>query len=440
MTTTPPNTSENPTTTNPPPHTTTTTEPSTAATEPSTTTTESHTTTSLPPTTTSTHATTSLPSTTTSTHTVTPPTTSTSSGSQPMITPTSSANPIISPTLPPSEETSSGLSGGAIAGIVIAAVVVFIAALVAAFLIKRRHRRHLDRTSNTMFNPVNLDMQENRHQHPRSDIQPSSPSMDHGGGSGSAGVVSALSERGSAEPLNAAMMGASGFSAASSGGLNHQDTLYPCEVDPQYLHSGTYTAGVDGVNYVNPSEAAYGVYSGGYGQYGNEEAAYYQEQLYQQQLQQHERDMRAAASYYNPGSSGMYYPEQSYVDEEAMRQQHLYMSQSGPMAPVPSVTTPMAPNPDIGMEEPEQADSTRAGFSSMATRRASETDPTARSTYVDAESDAHKTELRPEHRQSMASTSSQQSAHTQKRNPQLMTEESTTSLKVPVPDNDTTPM
>jgi len=122
------------------------------------------------------------------------------------------------------------MSTGAVVGIVVAALLAILAALIAAFMIKRHRRRVIHRTSNTLFNPVNLDMQE------ASSRYPSGPSGGGGNGGGGYGTSSGYFQgpngRDSVEPLNAAMLGASGISAAS--GLGHSDsgTLYPYESDP----------------------------------------------------------------------------------------------------------------------------------------------------------------------------------------------------------------
>ncbi|KAG0304026.1 hypothetical protein BGZ97_001653 [Linnemannia gamsii] len=168
------------------------------------------------------------------------------------------------------------MSTGAIVGIVIAALLLLIAALISAFLIKRRRRRRFNRTSDTLFNPVNnnatLAMQENQHYHP------ASPRKDYpgtGGGGGGGG----LRGRESVEPLNANAVGTTmlvnGNNRGSTGGSDNsgdssaiaaasglQDGgLYPFEADPGYSHH-YHNGGAAGVNYLPPTEPAYSQYGG----------------------------------------------------------------------------------------------------------------------------------------------------------------------------------
>ncbi|KAG0293247.1 hypothetical protein BGZ96_003127, partial [Linnemannia gamsii] len=282
------------TTTEPPPTTTTTTIEPPPTTTTTTNLTPTTTTEPLPPTTTSTRTRTRTTRTRSTITASDSPTTTTNSGpiipttnSDPII-PTTNSDPIIpttsstassgiivSPTLPPSSD-KSGMSTGAIVGIVIAVLLALIAALISAFLIKRRRRRRFNRTSDTLFNPVNnnatLAMQESQHYHPAS---PRKDFPGTGGGSGGGG----LRGRESVEPLNvhpfATTMLVNGNTRASSGGSDNSATssaiaaasglqdggLYPFEADPGYSHF-YHNGGAAGVGYLPPTEPAYSQYGG----------------------------------------------------------------------------------------------------------------------------------------------------------------------------------
>ncbi|KAF9982424.1 hypothetical protein BGZ75_006168 [Mortierella antarctica] len=366
-----------------------------------------------------------------------------------------SADPIVSPTLAPPVNNSS-ISTGAIVGIIAAALLGIIAALIAAFMIKRHRRRQIHRTSNTLFNPVNIDMQENHSRYPSG---PNGGGSSGGGYGTSHGYFQGLSGRESVEPLNAAMLGASGISAASALGHSDAGTLYPYESDPRYFRRGStalpQVAEGDGsgeIGYgptsMDPAYLAYGAY----GQHGNQhdpqdEEAYmrYEQQLYQQQLQQdpHQQDLQAPVAYYDPTSGEIYYPDYTAEQQQAyapsaengspsavdnsLRQQYVLP----PNSPHDPHTLPGAPFPGEDDESPEAAAEAAA-----AARRISDTAMSSSSTYVDAESDAHnsKSAWPILHRSSLLSNTSSSSAGN--RNPQgLMDKISTgTTIKVPVPE------
>ncbi|KAF9964842.1 hypothetical protein BGZ70_005835 [Mortierella alpina] len=341
-----------------------------------------------------------------------------------------SGGPIVSPTLSPAVNKSS-MSTGAVVGIVVTALLAILAALIAAFMIKRRRRRVIHRTSNTLFNPVNLDMQE------ASSGYPSGPNGGGGGYGTSSGYFQGLNGRDSVEPLNAAMLGASGISAGS--GLGHSSdagTMYPYESDPRYYRRGStvlppMVEGDDGsgamMGYgptrMDPVYLAYG--GGVYGQPGDQqhdpqdEEAYmrYQQQLYQQQLQQdpHQQDLQAPVAYYDPTSGEIYYPD--YVPDQQQQQQGY--------APLEGHGSPRANDDEVG----------EGASSAAAARRISDTAMSSSSAYVDTESDAHnsKSAWPILHRSSLLSNTSSSAGN---RNPQGLVNKfnGSTTIKVPVPE------
>ncbi|KAF9128925.1 hypothetical protein BGW39_004614, partial [Mortierella sp. 14UC] len=287
--------------------------------------------------------------------------------SDPVVTTTTSSGTIITPTLPPLPPDKSGsMSSGAIVGIVIVALLALITALISAFLIKRRRKRRFNQTSDTFFNPVNnnatLTMQENEHYHPFSATRKDYPH---------AGAPGGLRGRESVEPLNAHTVatsmlaggvgggdggGGGGDGAGnrvSSGGASDnsrtssafaaasglQDSLYPYEADPGYMHSQYYHP--NGVSCHPPTEPTYSQYGDGVGgwneaseysmmsvapdfhtdaeaaaytQYEQDQQDMYFHQLMMQQHQQQQRqqqDLHAPVEYFDPRNlrtSTDYYP------------------------------------------------------------------------------------------------------------------------------------
>ncbi|KAF9955759.1 hypothetical protein BGZ72_003440 [Mortierella alpina] len=341
------------------------------------------------------------------------------------------------------------MSTGAVVGIVAAALLAIVAALIAAFMIKRHRRREIHRTSNTLFNPVNLDMQENHSRYP------SGPNGGGSSGSGygtSGGYFQGLSGRESVEPLNAAMLGASGISAASALGHSDAGTLYPYESDPRYFRRGSSVlpqqaegdaSGAIGYG-PTPMDPAYPTY-GAYGRHGDQhdpqdEEAYmqYEQQLYQQQLQQdpHQQDLQAPVAYYDPDSGEIYYPD--YPAE----QQQAYASSGeieGPRAIDNSqqyVLPPLSPHDPHTLPETQavDVDGSPESASAAAARRISDTAMSTSSTYVDADSDAHNSKsawpVLP--RSSLLSNASSSAGN---RNPQgLVGKTNGTTIKIPVPE------
>ncbi|KAF9562300.1 hypothetical protein EC968_005329 [Mortierella alpina] len=348
------------------------------------------------------------------------------------------------------------MSAGAVVGIVVAALLAIIAALIAAFLIKRHRRRKIHRTSNTLFNPVNLDMQENRSGYP------SGPNGGGGGGGGygtSGGYFQGLNGRESVEPLNAAMLSASGISAGHSDGGG---TLYPYESDPRYYRRGSTVlpqlaegdaSGATGYGptSLNPAYLAYGAYGRQGDQHDpQDEEAYrrYEQQFYQQQLQQdpHQQELQAPVAYYDPTSGEIYYPD--YTAEQQQQQQaYMTSAENGspnaldpsqrqqyilpPSSPHDPHTLPGAQLPGDDGESPEDAS---AAAAAAAARRISDTAMSSSSTYVDAESDAHhsKSAWPILQRSSLLSNTSSSAGN---RNPQgLVGKINGTTIKVPVPE------
>ncbi|KAF9291319.1 hypothetical protein BGZ68_004407 [Mortierella alpina] len=388
--------------------------------------------------------------------TTTKPTTSdiyTSTGTY--ISSTSSSNsgaPIISPTLSPPVNKSS-MSAGAVVGIVAAALLAIAAALIAAFMIKRHRRRETHRTSNTLFNPVNLDMQENHSRYPSG---PNGGGSSGGGYGTSGGYFQGLNGRESVEPLNAAMLGASGISAASALGHSDTGTLYPYESDPRYYHHGSSvlpqsaegdTAGAIGYG-PTPMDPAYLAY-GAYGQHGaqldpQDEEAYlqYQQQFYQQQLQQDpdQQNLQAPVAYYDPTSGEIYYPDYAAEQQQQVAAENgspntLDNSQRQQFALPP--LSPHDPHTLPGAQVPsgEEDEFTEAASAAAAARRISDTAMSSSSTYVDAESDVHnsKSAWPVLHRSSLLSNASSSAGN---RNPQGLTDKefTSTAIKVPVPE------
>ncbi|KAG0304331.1 hypothetical protein BGZ99_002434, partial [Dissophora globulifera] len=446
---------------------------------------------------------------------------STNSAGHPPSTP-----PLISPsptsTLAPVviNTSSGGLSGGAIAGIVIGSVVGVLALIAALLFWRRRRRRHLEGISNTVFNPVNPDMQETRYSgggggggggggRPSASSAATTAataaafggaaaagrgSMSYGNSGGGGGGGSAMNTMdgwgGSTEPMNVAMLAATGFSPA--GGSSNG--LYPYEVDPQYMHTSGVQGGVENysgdIGYIPPVDPVYGHYGAGYGtggeyEYGydprhltpqqqrEQDAAYrYQEQMYQQQLQLqqqqqqlqlqqqlgHHPDLQSPVRYYYPGQ-GRFTEE-----DEAMHREYLYRLQRASTAASESASasaaamaaaaaagaavaraaegsppTPIPPSATTTRSSPTSrhpsTDLSGAAMSitgaASATRRSSGIDGALApvpTTYADAESDVHnsKSETWPERPQSLTSTPSES-----RRNPQqLANQASASSLKL----------
>ncbi|KAF9996139.1 hypothetical protein BGZ80_007336, partial [Entomortierella chlamydospora] len=328
----------------------------------------------------------------------------------------------------------SGLSGGAIVGIAIGGVA-FLAALAGAlFLFKRRrNRKNIDNTLDNLFNTVNLDMQENHHHHPRNDFPPPPPT-------GPSPLRNNDRFNNIADDLpghlNSAMMGANGISAAGG-----RDDMYPYESHQYY--PGHQDVDDNGVSYMPPMEPVYGHYNDGrYGHYDAEymtpeqqdqETAYYQEQLYQQQLQ-HERELHAPVTYYNPRRrSNAHYPEQGYA-EDAIQQEHLYglqqqqqqqqqqqhRSRNEDTVPVDFPVLPSGHHPLRGDIAGRSAVS-----SIVATPRpgsGSEAETVRHSVISDGKIgvDNSKSEPWPDSRDSITSSSSITEPHSPKRNPQLI--------------------
>ncbi|KAF9361443.1 hypothetical protein BGX26_003187 [Mortierella sp. AD094] len=366
-----------------------------------------------------------------------PPYTTISNSDSAAITTTTTINSesVVSPTIQAEERDHSGLSGGAIAGIAIGCAVVLAALVAALFLFKRRQSRmKMDNTLNSLFNPVNLDMQENHHHHLRNDLSPPTSSSsplrsndrfnDIVDGSE---VLQAINAHDSPEPLNGVMIGTGGISAAGGHG-----SMYPYENNQQYLSHQDVDG--NGLSYMPPSEPMYGHYNDGrYGHYDAEymtpeqqdqEAAYYQEQLYQQQMQ-HERELHAPVTYYDPRThSDAYYPEHAYA-EDAMQQEHLYELQQQLRhhghedAVLADLPVPPSEHHSLRGDTVERS----AASSTVATPRpGSEVETVRHSVISDGEIDADnsKSEPWPDNRDSIASSSSMADTHSPKRNPQLV--------------------
>ncbi|KAI1300512.1 hypothetical protein EDD11_006171 [Mortierella claussenii] len=368
-------------------------------------------------------------------------TTSISSYSYPYSTSSINSHPIVSPALPSHNSSSSGISTGGIIGIVLAALIALLAGLVGIFLVKKRRRQILHWTSNTLFNPVNLDMQENYSQHPRKDSDFMSGSGQHpnsmssaglglGAATAGAGTIHSLSGRESVDPLNGSgRMGASGASATAA-----SESLYPYDMGPQAYNNGYGGNGGDanGLGYMPPNEpGSYGRYESDYGMSPLDEeamAAYqYQRQFYNQQMQQQRQDLDTSVQYFGGaiGSRGVApYCGQGYVQDEegdAMQREYLYRLQqqqnfgAGGSVGVNHGRTTSLTSPSTAMISPAEPSA------AAAVPVASENDA-----YVDAESDAHensKSEVWPKssNRQSIASNSTLTTTdpRSPKRNPQL---------------------
>ncbi|KAK3813026.1 MAG: hypothetical protein J3Q66DRAFT_347206 [Benniella sp.] len=345
----------------------------------------------------------------------------------------------------------SKLSPGAIAGIVIAVLVALIAALVGIFMIKKRHRDQGPistlYTSDTMFDPVRLDMQENRHH--------LSGGTTYGNGNGNAigrtsgGLINALSGRDSFEPLNTTttptntLFGASGIS-----GTDAYPYPYPYPYD---LESNQYIPTAPGseeqhVRYIPPIDPGYSHYSGYVqnphhpehalaapvtaDQQGGEEALY---PYHHQPHYQHEDDLHAPATYNDPGTATVYYHDQGHPEEdEAMQQQYLHALQhnihatsTATASPVPAFSPQVAPNTTT------TGDLTTAARVPSPSATASVPAPGSSRHSIESDAAHHQSisEPWPENRNSTATTDS----HSSRRNPQMVNDV-IDGVKVPVSD------
>ncbi|KAF9198171.1 hypothetical protein BGZ49_001101 [Haplosporangium sp. Z 27] len=444
------------TTTDVPPETTTTTgvpskTTTTAITVPSETTT---TTTDSPvtPTTTTTSVITSDSPTTRSTKSSTSGPFTTTSNSDPHIPSTvtsittTNSNTAVPPLIPSQKQHHSGLSGGAIAGIAIGGVVVVAAviALIAMIMIKRKRRLKIDKTLDNLFNPVNLNMQENRHHHPRNDFPLSSAgspplrNSDH---------FNNITDLDTSDHLNSVVLGAG--AAGAAGIANAHENMYPYEGNNQQ-----YFQDVNGnrLSYMLPSDPIYDHYNdGAYGHYDFEfmtpqqqqehEAAYYQEQLYQQHLQ-HEMDLHAPVTYYDPRQrSDAYYAEHTYADNGVIGHDDLYEFPNpeyhqGPEEVIEGpIDFPVHPLADFTLSQ-DVGEESIASSTVGAPRPDSEIETVAQTVVGDGDrveegdketedsnnnnNNNSKSEPWPDNRNSIASSSSMTNANSPKRNPQLL--------------------
>ncbi|KAF9194560.1 hypothetical protein BGZ51_009123 [Haplosporangium sp. Z 767] len=341
---------------------------------------------------------------------------------------------------------------------VLAALLALIAALVGAFLIKKRHSRISRCKSDTKFNPVNLDMQDNRY--------PTSSGGGGGSGSGGSGgqsTISRLNGRESVEPLSPIMMGVNGISGASGLRSTQDGQYYTYDSNPHFHHNVSFQR-APGIGYIPPTEQDYVTYDGydrydpnyaAHQQLRDDEAAYLQYQQQQQQLYQsplaNEQDLNAPVSYFDPRNHDMdghgaytnmtsdevYYPDQAYtvrsspvsgvvVTDSAMHQQQQrqqqadsYGAQRDPMRSSSALmsmvlgTSTRSPeeNPEYGIIPPA---------SRAASRRITDEVPTGSSSSVDPTSYGHNTKSEPwfGHRPSMISIGSSDGSLSPRRNPQ----------------------
>ncbi|GJJ76799.1 hypothetical protein EMPS_09158 [Entomortierella parvispora] len=221
-----------PTTKTEPLPTTTTERLTTTTAEPPTTTTKPPTTIITTATTTTTTTKTTTLSTSTSTRTLTITGTSTGSSTSSSTNsssppPTTTTRPTIPPTETPtpSDDNSNRLSTGAIVGIAVAALAAIIALTALAMFASRRRRRQKNRNTDLMFNPVAIDLQENR-------------AGRQGGDSGGDGILTgahgqqwpATGNGGRIPPQapsmgTASLLGENQISQISSGGMGYESDI-----------------------------------------------------------------------------------------------------------------------------------------------------------------------------------------------------------------------
>ncbi|KAG0239691.1 hypothetical protein BGX31_002542 [Mortierella sp. GBA43] len=329
-----------------------------------------------------------------------------------------------------------------------------------------------------MFNPVRLDMQENRqHPHPYSS---GSGGGVNGSGNGNrsgnnigrtSGLIHALSGRNSAEPLNnnttspttptTTMMGASGISGVVTQDMQYPYHPYDMPSHQQYV--STVPGGDDqNVRYMPPTDPGYAHYAGynqhhpEYHQQGGDETLYHAQYHPQPYYQPEDGGVHSSAAYYDPGTSGMYYHDQRYPEEDdAMQQQYLQALQQDA-----AVTSSTSASPVPAPPSPHHAPSvtnTSGGANLSAvdvSSSAQETTPgvtttvpgiipgSVRASLEAQDDDAYhqtKSETWPENSNrfstlTAATGSTSALSHSPKRNPQLVSD-STDTIKVPITDD-----
>jgi len=304
-----------------------------------------------------------------------------------------------------------------------------------------------------MFDPVHLDMQENRHHHHNPYLSGGGTGITYGNGNGNAigrtsgGLINALSGRDSVEPLNTTttptntLFGASGIS-----GTDAYPYPYPYPYD---LESHQYIPTAPGgdeqhVRYIPPMDPGYSHYSGYVqnphhpehalaasvtaAQQGDEEVLY---RHHHQPYYQHEDDLHAPATYYDPRTATVYYHDQGHPEEdEAMQQQYLHALQHDTPSTA-TATTSLVPafSPQVAPNTATTEDLTTAAR--VPSPSATATVPAPGSSRHSFEGDAahHQSmsEPWPENRNSTTTTDSHS------RNPQLVNDV-IDSVKVPVSD------